>query len=135
MNRDIRSQALGGATITAMDRIQLEGMVFRGRHGVSDAERGRTQEFSVDVEVETRLARAGKSDRIADTIDYRLVRAIAKEVIEGDSQHLIESLAEKVAQRVLEVQGVTAVTVRVAKRPVSMRPIAAAAVQVRRARR
>jgi dihydroneopterin aldolase len=118
-----------------MDRIQLEGMVFRGRHGVSDSERARSQEFRVDVELETSLVRPGKTDRITDTIDYRLVRTIAKEVVEGDSQHLIESLAEKIAQRALKVEGVSAVTVRVAKRPLSMRPLAAAAVQVRRTRR
>jgi dihydroneopterin aldolase len=118
-----------------MDRIQLQGMVFRGRHGVSDSERARPQEFKVDVELETRLARPGKTDRIADTIDYRLVRAIVKEVVEGDSQHLIESLAEKIALRALKMRGVSAVTVRVAKRPLSMRPLEAAAVQVRRTRR
>ncbi len=118
-----------------MDRIQLEGMVFKGRHGVSDSERARTQEFRVDVELETSLARPGNTDRIADTTDYRVVRAIAKEVVEGDSHHLIESLAETIAKRALKVRGVSAVTVRVAKRPPSMRPLDAAAVRIRRTRR
>jgi 7,8-dihydroneopterin aldolase/epimerase/oxygenase len=118
-----------------VDRILLEGMVFKGRHGVSDGERARTQAFRVDVELETRLARPGKTDRIADTVDYRVVRAIAKEVVEGEPQHLIESLAEKIASRALTVRGVSAVTVRIAKRPPSMRPIDSAAVQIRRARR
>ena len=58
-----------------MDRVQLEGMVFNGRHGVTAAERARTQPFTVDVELEVNAARAGRSDRIEDTVDYRKVHA------------------------------------------------------------
>ncbi len=124
-----------GATISAVDRIRLEGMVFSGRHGVSDAERARPQRFSVDIEVETSIKRAGRSDRVNDTVDYRQLHAIAKQVITGPSAHLIEALAERIAGRALDVPGVKAVSVRVAKQPARMRPIAAAAVHIRRARR
>jgi dihydroneopterin aldolase len=106
-----------------------------GRHGVSDAERARPQRFTVDVEIEANLARAGKSDRIEDTVDYRLVHAIAKEVVEGESAHLIEALAEQIAKRTLEVPSIRAVSVRVAKRPPRLRPLEAAAVRIRRSRR
>ncbi len=118
-----------------MDRIRLEGMVFSGRHGVSEAERARTQRFRVDIEVETSVIRAGKSDRVADTVDYRRLHAIAREVIGGESAHLIEALAERIAGQALDVAGVKAVSVRVAKRPARMRPIDAAAVEIRRTRR
>jgi len=56
-------------------------------------------------------------------------------VIGGESAHLIEALAERIAARALEVPGVRAVSVRVVKRPARMRPIDAAAVQIRRTRR
>jgi len=124
-----------GATISGVDRILLQGMVFSGRHGVTDAERARSQRFTVDIEVETSVSRAGRSDRITDTVDYRSLHAIAKEVIGGESAHLIEALAERIAARALEIAGVRAVSVRVVKRPVRMRPIDAAAVQIRRTRR
>ena len=110
-------------------------MVFAGRHGVSDAERSRPQPFHVDVEIEASLSRAGRTDRIEDTVDYRAVRSIVREVVEGEPAHLIEALAERIAHRALEVSGVKAVTVRVAKQPRTMAPIAAAAVQIRRTRR
>ena len=110
-------------------------MVFSGRHGISAAERARAQPFTVDVELEMNTARAGRSDRIEDTVDYRKVRAIAKQVVEGASAHLIEALADRIARLALEVPGVAAVSVRVAKRPPSMRPLAAAAVHIRRTRR
>jgi dihydroneopterin aldolase len=117
-----------------MDRIVLEGMSFNGRHGVRPAEREHAQEFKVDVELDTDLVEPGRSDRVEDTVDYRRVRAIAKEVVEGESAQLIETLAARIAERVLELNGVVAVTVRVAKRPESMRPIEAAAVEIRRTR-
>lgn len=117
-----------------MDRIVLEGMGFSGRHGVRPAEREQAQEFKVDVEVDTDLVRSGRSDRVEDTIDYRSVYAIVKEIVEGESVKLIETLAERIAQRVLDLEGVLAVSVRVAKRPASMKPIEAAAVQIRRIR-
>lgn len=117
-----------------MDRIELQGMSFRGRHGVGDGERARAQEFRVDVELEADLEVAGRSDRLEDTVDYTKVRAAAKEVIEGPPRKLLESLATDIACRVLELARVEAVAVRVTKRPASMEPIAGASVHIRRTR-
>jgi len=117
-----------------MDRILLEGMSFQGRHGVRPAERECPQEFKVDIEVDCDLSEPGKSDRIEDTVDYRQVRSIAKEVIEGESQKLLERLAALIADRVLQLQRVGGVTVRISKLPESMQPIAAAAVRINRTR-
>ena len=117
-----------------MDRIELRGMSFQGRHGVGSAEREHPQEFQVDVELEADLAAASASDHIADTIDYRQVRAAAKEVIEGPSRSLLESLAGAIAQRVLALPRVEAVSVRVTKWPASMQPLDGAAVYIRRTR-
>lgn len=88
----------------------------------------------MDVEVETDLVQPGRTDRVEDSVDYRLVRAIAKEVVEGESVSLIETLADRIAARVLRLPKVAAVSVRVAKRPVSMKPIDAAAVHIKRTR-
>jgi dihydroneopterin aldolase len=117
-----------------MDRVLLEGMSFRGRHGVRAAERDKAQEFRVDVEVDCDLSEPGRTDRIEDTVDYTRVRAIAKEVIEGESHKLLESLAALIADRVLQLPKVAAVAVRIAKRPESMLPIDAAAVRINRTR-
>ena len=117
-----------------VDRILLEGMTFSGRHGVSAAERLRAQEFKVDVEVDADLSEPGRTDRVDDSVDYRLVRTIAKEVVEGESVSLIETLADRIAARVLRLPNVDAVSVRIAKRPASMEPIDAAAVHIKRTR-
>lgn len=117
-----------------MDRIVLEGMVFSGRHGARSAEREHPQDFTVDVEIESDLSRPARSDQLADTVDYTRLRAITKAVIEGDPVSLIETLAARIADGILDLPMVDAVSVRVAKRPPSMMPIAAAAVHIRRTR-
>src|SRR6266849_3026551 len=117
-----------------VDRISLVGMSFNGRHGVRPAERENAQEFKVDIDVEADLSEPGRTDRLEDTIDYTQVRSIAKEVIEGESAKLLETLATRIADRTLTLAKVKAVTVRVAKRPASMAPVEAAAVHISRTR-
>lgn len=109
-------------------------MSFQGRHGVRPEERAQPQEFEVDVEVEAELAEAGRSDKLEDTVDYRQLRYAARDVIEGPSKQLLESLAGEIAQRIVGLPRVEAVSVRVAKRPASMQPIASAAVRIYRTR-
>ena len=64
----------------------------------------------------------------------RRLRAIAREVIEGEPAKLLETLATRIAERALALPRVSAVSVRVAKRPPSMQPIEAAAVHINRTR-
>ena len=117
-----------------VDRIVLQGMSFKGRHGARPAEWEQAQEFKVDIELEADLSEAGRTDRLEDTVDYSQVRAIVKAIIEGHSVKLLETLAARIADRTLSLPRVKAVTVRVAKRPPSMVPIEAAAVHIRRTR-
>jgi dihydroneopterin aldolase len=117
-----------------MDRIELHGMSFQGRHGVRPAERVQPQEFKVDIEVEADLAEASRSDHLADTIDYTKLRTIARSVIEGPAANLLEALAGRIADEVLQTPRVVSVSVRVTKFPASMRPIEGAAVRINRTR-
>lgn len=88
----------------------------------------------MDIEVEAELSEPGRTDRLEDTVDYTQVRAVAKDIIEGESVRLLETLTSRIADRVLALPKVKAVTVRVAKRPASMAPIEAAAVHISRTR-
>jgi dihydroneopterin aldolase len=67
-------------------------------------------------------------------VDYTRVRAIAKDVVEGESHKLLETLAARIAERVLQLPNAGGVTVRIAKRPASMMPLEAAAVRINRTR-
>lgn len=117
-----------------MDRILLEGMTFSGRHGVLASERTDAQPFTVDVELDADLARAGATDRLADTVDYTEAHAIVRSVIEGDHRDLLEALAAEIADRLLALDGVAAARVRVAKKPPLPGEFRAFAVVVERAR-
>ena len=117
-----------------MDRIELRGMSFQGRHGVRPEERAQPQEFKVDVEVDADLGEAGRTDKLEDTVDYRQLRSAAREVIEGPSKKLLESLAGAIAERIVGLPHVEAVAVRVAKRPATMQPIESASVRINRTR-
>jgi 7,8-dihydroneopterin aldolase/epimerase/oxygenase len=100
-----------------MDRLLLEGMVFFGRHGVAAAERELGARFTVDVELWADLRAAGRSDQPADTVDYSEVYKTVREVVEGEPRTLLESVAERIAARVLAFDHVEKATVRVHKRP------------------
>ena len=103
------------------DKIQLEGLVFYGFHGISPAEQELGQRFVVDLEVQRDLRPAGLSDDPADTINYSRMYRLVKEIMEGPSRKLLENLAESVAQGILENFEVAAVRVRVKKPEVPMK--------------
>ena len=84
------------------DRVLLEGMVFFGRHGVLAAERELGQRFVVDLELRLDLRRAGVSDDLTETVDYREVHRRVREIVEGEPFDLIEAVAERVAASALE---------------------------------
>jgi len=118
------------------DRIVLREMAFYAYHGVSPEEQEKGQVFLVDVTVETSLHRAGHSDELSDTLDYRDVYGRVRDVLVGERCRLLEAVAEAVAHRLLEVARVEAVTVRVRKPHVQLGgPLAYAAVEVTRRRR
>ena len=118
------------------DRIVLTNMRFEGRHGVLDEERAVAQPFEVDVELHLDLRPAGQSDDLAKTVDYRAVFEICGEVIEGSSCRLIETLAERIATRILAdaaTPAVAEVVVRVRKPMVALPgDLDHAAVEIRR---
>jgi 7,8-dihydroneopterin aldolase/epimerase/oxygenase len=97
------------------DTILLQGIRLEGRHGASDDERALPQMLEVDLEVEADLRVAGASDDLAETVDYGPLVDICRTVVETGSYRLLEAIAANIADRVLDVAGVLAVTVRVRK--------------------
>lgn len=97
------------------DKIIIKGLVFYGHHGVSEKERELGQKFFVDLEMKLDLKRAGESDDVGDTVDYKEVYRVIREHEKGKSFYLLEALAEDVARVVLERFNVKEVVVRVRK--------------------
>lgn len=97
----------------ASDRIVLAGLEFHGYHGVFAEESRFGARFVVDVELALPLA---TEDRLELTADYSAVYRLVREEVTGQRYRLIETLAGRIAARVLEAQPkVERVTVRVHK--------------------
>lgn len=77
----------------------LSGLRARGFHGVFESERESGQEFVVDLEIEIDMP---STDSISDTVDYGKLAHSVVMVIAGDPVDLIETLAARIASRVLE---------------------------------
>ncbi len=118
------------------DRIVLTNLRFEARHGVHGWERETAQPFEVDVELWLDLARAGRSDVLAATVDYGLVYDEVALVLDGPPRNLLESLAEAVARGVLaRFTTVEEVVVRIRKPAVRLGgPLDHASVEIHRSR-
>ena len=118
------------------DLIRLQGMTFSAAHGASPGERTRERRFVVDLEVTADLRRAGATDDLADTVNYSTLYGVVRDVLKGPPVNLLESLAERIAERVLRDFPVPAVRVRVGKPgvPVDEGSQAMASVEVYRER-
>jgi dihydroneopterin aldolase len=98
-----------------VDRIELLGLRAVGFHGVFDHERRDGQEFVVDLVLGIDTRAAAASDDLADTVDYGAVADEVTAIIEGAPVNLIETLAARMADALLQRPLVHAVEVRVHK--------------------
>lgn len=83
------------------DEIRLKGVRARGFHGVFDSEREEGQEFVADVTVWLAPG-AGSSDNFEWTLDYGALGATVHDILGGVPHRLIETVAARIADAVLE---------------------------------
>lgn len=116
--------------------ILVEGLRVLAHVGVPDAERAQPQPLTIDLALEVDLADAGRSDDVADTVDYGAVAVAVADAVTAAPIALLERVAALAAETVLELDARTrAVTVTVRKlRPPIPRDVASSAVRLRRAR-
>ncbi|XP_074289682.1 dihydroneopterin aldolase 2-like [Silene latifolia] len=103
------------------DKLILKGLMFHGNHGVLPEERTLGQKFLVDMDAWLDLRQAGLSDRLSDTISYAEIYSIAKVVVEGTPQNLLESVANKIASSTFaRFPRISAIRVKVGKPQVAV---------------
>jgi dihydroneopterin aldolase len=104
------------------DQIVLTGIHGFGYHGLFEQERKDGQDFFVDLTLAVDLKVASQSDAIADTVNYAEITDLVVEEITSNPVNLIEKLAVRIAERVLnqhvKVKSVT-VTVHKPQAPVA----------------
>ena len=115
------------------DRIELRGIRAVGTHGALPEEQRRAQPFEVDIDVVADLRPAGKSDALADTVDYSALAHSVERVVTEERFQLLERLAERIAEEVRADDRVESVTVTVRKlRPPVAVDLTSAAVTITR---
>lgn len=98
-----------------MDRILINDILARCIIGVRDEERRDRQDVLINLSLSVDLRRAGMSDRIEDSVDYRALNKQILGMAESSQFHLVEALAQAVADICLGHQAVQEATVRVEK--------------------
>jgi dihydroneopterin aldolase len=125
--------------VTAADRIELRGLRLFGICGVLPHEQEHPQPLEVDIDIALDLAAAGGSDDLAETLDYGAVCDAVERVVTGERFGLLERLATRLAEAVLEQAAragiaVASVTVAVRKlRPPVPQSLATSGVRITRA--
>jgi D-erythro-7,8-dihydroneopterin triphosphate epimerase len=116
-----------------MDRILIEDLRARCIIGINSEERREKQEVRINVTLHADLRAACRSDRFEDTVDYRAVKKEILVLVEQSQFHLVEALAQAIADICLSRPAVRKVKVRVDK-PLALRFARSVAVEIIRSR-
>lgn len=98
-----------------LDRIQIRGLKLNCVIGLNEWERLVQQEVVIDITIHANTRKAGVSDNVADTVNYRTVSKKVAEYVTASAFKLVEALAENVARLCLSEPGVRRVDVSVRK--------------------
>jgi FolB domain-containing protein len=117
-----------------MDRILITDLAVRCIIGVDEEERRERQDVLINLEIGADLSVACRSDRFEDTIDYRAMKKKVVAMAESSRYHLVEALAEAIADICLGFPGVHEAKVRVEK-PGALRFARSAGIEIIRPHR
>lgn len=101
-----------------MDKLYISELRIPCHIGVHPWEQKIKQTLILDVELRLDLSKAAQSDQLADTVDYFALIQKIKALL-NQSFALIETVADVVANAVLQEPAVFEVTVKVAKPSIS----------------
>jgi dihydroneopterin aldolase len=98
-----------------MDYIHLRNLRAYSYMGVLSAERELGQWLSLDLTLGVDLRRAGESDSLEDTLDYRDLVRQAQRQMEATECELLEHLAEQIAHLGLAYPQIQSITLTLTK--------------------
>ncbi len=116
-----------------MDKILIRDLVARGIIGVNDSEREKPQEILINITMYADIRKAGASDKLEDTINYRTIAKKAIAHAETAKRYTVEALATDIANLCLEEARIDKVCVRVEK-PGAVRFAKSVGVEIERSR-
>ena len=115
------------------DRIFIRDLAIRCIVGVDEYERREKQDILVHLTMHTDLRRAGRTDVLEDTVDYRAIKKRILHLVEESRFRLIEALAQSIADECLRDERVERVEV-VVEKPGALRFARTAGVEIVRSR-
>jgi dihydroneopterin aldolase/D-erythro-7,8-dihydroneopterin triphosphate epimerase len=124
---------LGPLAPIELDRIYIRDLAARCIVGINPDERVNKQDVVINLTLHADLRKAGRTDDIADTVDYKAVKQKVLALVEGSSFMLVERLAEAIAETCLAQAGVRRAEVLVEK-PAALRFARTVGVEIVRAR-
>ena len=98
-----------------MDQIIIKDILARGIIGVNDSERLHPQDILVNVVIFTDTTKAGLSDNVEDSVNYRTITKKVISLAETAQRLTVEALASDISALILTVPYVKGVRVRVEK--------------------
>jgi FolB domain-containing protein len=116
-----------------MDKVFIKDLLVRGVIGVSDRERAQPQDIVINITMLSDIQKGGRSDDIADCVNYRTVAKKVMAYAEKAAKFTVEALATDIAELVLEDERITTVVVRVEK-PGAVRFSKSVGVEIERSR-
>ena len=114
-----------------MDKIYIRDLRLSCIIGIYPRERIEKQDVVINIVLEGDLSAAGKSDDIADTINYKTIKKRIIRLVEKSGFFLIEKLAQEIATACLKEKSVHRVTVTLDK-PGALRFTRSVAVEITR---
>ncbi|MDH5681216.1 MAG: dihydroneopterin aldolase [Spirochaetota bacterium] len=82
--------------------IRIKNLHLKGIIGIYEQEKLEPQDIVVNVEMDVDVQKAVISDNIADTIDYDGITERITELVAGSEYNLLETLAQKMLDIVME---------------------------------
>lgn len=98
-----------------IDVIEVLGIRAHGHHGVLPDERLRGQPFIADIRLGVDTSAAARDDDLTKTVNYADVAQMTHAELSGEPVDLIETLAQRIADRCLAFPGVRVVEVVIHK--------------------
>lgn len=97
------------------DVIEIRDLLLRTIIGVNDWERRDRQDVVINLKLYVDTRRAGETDDLTHTLNYRTLTKQVIRLVEGSQFYLVEKLAEEIARLCVVEFGVPQVEVSVEK--------------------
>lgn len=96
-----------------MNKIQINNLILYGAHGFKNEEKSKAQRFKIDMDIEIKNHRI--LDDISNTYNYSFAKKISEEVLQSKPLNLLETLAERIIERIIVDKSILNVEISIQK--------------------